>query len=569
MENSTPLRRFPKLRAAPLSVRLGLIATIAAGGAVTAHSIVPNYISVLREVDEPAFAEISHQDQAALNAEAQAVANLGDRRVTLFTKAFDHGDELFELQFNALDGGGAYVSPQQRYTRFPRPDLRENGWFTHAPGRATGPNGGACIECHNQNVADGPGPASANVHRDPFRTGRPENYIQRNTPHVHGAAGKQRLAEEMTALLLQRRDAGAPDCVCRDSSRSNPPCAARRVFLNEIKGVDFGSAIVSRKPGATSCSIQVIPPQGFTTKAVSDDLVVRPFQWKGSVAFIRDFNRGAMHNELGMQAVEFFDRANVDGDRDGVAEELTVGDITALTLYIAGQPRPTSKLELQQIRGSNRELAALVPALPGPEIATIQRGQLLFDQITCNQCHRPAFSVDDRLFREPSASPDYRDRVFPGGRLPAELGLFVQVPVTFDITNDQPDNKFDVGEGQNRTPLGSFKRTGQAGAIIEPYTDLRRHNLGDGLAEPVDEVGTGKAVFLTTALWGVGSSAPYLHDGRAVTLTEAILWHEGEGESSRAAFLQLPAADKKAVIAFLNNLILFLPAEEDGGEEED
>ncbi len=567
MEDFTPLRRSRGMGSAPLPVRLALVAIVAAGGGMTAYSIAPEDLTVLREVDEPAFAEIQHQDQLVLNQTAQAVGNVAARRIDLFTKAFDHGDELFELQFNALDGGGAYVNPQQRYTRFPRPDLKDNGWFSHAPGRATGPNGAACIECHNQNVADGPGPASANVHRDPFRTGLTENYIQRNTPHVHGAAGKQKLAEEMTALLQQRRDQAAADCECRNPTRSSPPCAARRVFLNDIKGVDFGSAVVSRKPGATSCTIQVLPPQGFTTKAVSDDLVVRPFQWKGSVAFLRDFNRGAMHNELGMQAVEFFDRPNVDGDRDGVGEELSVGDVTALTLYIAGQPRPTSKLELQAIRSANRELAALVPILPAAEATVIQRGRMLFDQIQCNQCHRPSFVVADRVFREPSASPDYRDRLFPGGRLPFELGLDVRVPVTFDITNDQPDNKFDVGQGQDRTPLGSFKRQGQF-AVIEPYTDLRRHDLGDGLAEPVDEVGTGKSVFLTTALWGVGSSAPYLHDGRAVTLTEAILWHRGEGETSRTAFLQLPTLDKKAVIAFLNNLVLFLPEEPEGAEEE-
>jgi hypothetical protein len=569
MKNFGWLRRFPRWRSAPLSVRLALIAIVGGGGGMRAHSISPEDLAVLREVDEPAFGEIQHQDQLALNQAAQAVGNAAARRIDLFTRTFDHGDELFELQFNALDGGGAYVSPQQRYTRFPRPDLRENGWFSHAPGRATGPNAGACIECHNQNVADGPGPASANVHRDPFRTGRPESYIQRNTPHVHGAAGKQKLAEEMTALLLQRRDSpqGAADCACRDPSRSNPPCAARRVLFNDIKGVDFGSAIVSRKPGATACTVQVLPPQGFTTKAVSDDLIVRPFQWKGSVAFLRDFNRGAMHNELGMQAVEFFDRANVDGDRDGVGEELSVGDVTALTLYIAGQPRPTSKLELQEIRSANRELVELVPPLPAAEANLIRRGQLLFDQIACNQCHRPSFFVSDRIFREPSASPDYRDRLFPGGRLPAELGLDVRIPLTFDITNDQPDNKFDVGQGQDQTPLGSFRRQGQF-AIIEPYTDLRRHDLGEGLAEPVDEVGTGRSVFLTTALWGVGSSAPYLHDGRAVTLTEAILWHRGEGETSRTNFLRLNTADKKAVIAFLNNLILFLPEEEEEAPEE-
>ena len=59
------------------------------------------------------------------------------------------------------------------------------------------------------------------------------------------------------------------------------------------------------------------------------ELIVRPFQWKGSVPFLRDFNRGASHNELGMQAVEIVGD-DVDGDFDGVKNEMTVGDQTAL-----------------------------------------------------------------------------------------------------------------------------------------------------------------------------------------------------------------------------------------------
>ena len=350
MNKPTPRKRFPGLRSAPLPVRIALVAIVGAGGAVSAYSIVPaEDLAIIRQVEPSTFGgEFRHQDQIQLNQSTVAVQN-ATQRVDLFVAAFDHGDELFEFNFSAQDGGGAFVSDQQRYTRFPRGDLKNGGWFTHSPGRATGPNSGACIDCHNQNVADGPGPAAANVHRDPFRTGIPENYIQRNAPHVHGAAGKQKLAEEMTLELQQRRNLGAPDCNCASTSRSNPPCSARRVFFNGIKaqgqfpGVDFGSAIVSRRPGATACTIQVVPPVGFTTKAVSDDLVVRPFQWKGSVAFIRDFNRGAMHNELGMQADELFGQPNIDGDRDGVGAELSVGDVTALTLYIAGQPRPTSR----------------------------------------------------------------------------------------------------------------------------------------------------------------------------------------------------------------------------------
>ena len=81
--------------------------------------------------------------------------------------------------------------------------------------------------------------------------------------------------------------------------------------------------------------------------------------------------------------------------------------------------------------------------------------------------------------------------------------------------------------------------------------------MGSGLAEGVDEVGTGAAVFMTENLWGVGSTAPYLHDGRSTTLTEAILEHGGEAASSRDAFVALATADQRDVIHFLNNLVLF------------
>ena len=71
-------------------------------------------------------------------------------------------------------------------------------------------------------------------------------------------------------------------------------------------------------------------------------------------------------------------------------------------------------------------------------------------------------------------------------------------------------------------------------------------------------------MFLTENLWGVGSTAPYLHDGRATTLTEAILEHGGEAQVSRDNFVKLTAAQRNDVLAFLNNQVLFtLPEEEE------
>jgi hypothetical protein len=64
---------------------------------------------------------------------------------------------------------------------------------------------------------------------------------------------------------------------------------------------------------------------------------------------------------------------------------------------------------------------------------------------------------------------------------------------------------------------------------------------------------------MTEPLWGVGSTAPYGHDGRSINLREVILRHGGEAQVARDAFAQAPAADQAAVIALLESLVLFPP----------
>jgi CxxC motif-containing protein (DUF1111 family) len=96
---------------------------------------------------------------------------------------------------------------------------------------------------------------------------------------------------------------------------------------------------------------------------------------------------------------------------------------------------------------------------------------------------------------------------------------------------------------------------------IHPYTDLLVHDMGDGLADNrPDFLATGKE-WRTTPLWGVGmlsktngGSAYYLHDGRARSIEEAILWHDGEAERSKQQFMQLSYADRTALLKFLNSL---------------
>ena len=98
------------------------------------------------------------------------------------------------------------------------------------------------------------------------------------------------------------------------------------------------------------------------------------------------------------------------------------------------------------------------------------------------------------------------------------------------------------------------------GQTIRPYTDLLLHDLGAGLADNLAEEAAAGAEWRTAPLWNIGLTAgvsggeAYLHDGRARTLEEAILWHGGEGEAAKEGFRTAPAADRAALVKFLKSL---------------
>lgn len=479
-----------------------------------------------------------------------------------FDAVFECGDVMFATVFNAVDGVGINVGDGGRFTRVPRADLSGTGqWNRNVPARATGPNGASCEECHNVPVGDGGGFINSNVIRDPLHAGTPNRFIQRNTPPVLALSGLQRLAEEMNDELVDdESDAVREAC---PSSRSQWHNVTRALAA---KGVSFGSVEVRASSRNTRC------PSGVTRRVqgVDSDLRPKPFQWKGSEAFVRAFNRDAAHNELGMQPVEITGD-DVDGDGDGVRNEMTVGDMTALAVYLAAQPRPVTQVELDLLRQTLDSMGAAgqaeairlgLPTLTSAQKNAIANGSGKFVQAQCATCHKPTLLVSNPIFSEPSQNPRYRDTTFPAGQNPVSRGVDPAHPITFHMRDDPPDNVITVN-GAVVARLGGFARTSGGATIIPLFGDLKRHNLGPGLAENVDEKGTGASVWLTAELWGVGSTAPYLHDGRATTLTEAILEHDGEAAGARAAFRSLTASDRADLIAFLNNLVLFKAPEEE------
>jgi CxxC motif-containing protein (DUF1111 family) len=95
---------------------------------------------------------------------------------------------------------------------------------------------------------------------------------------------------------------------------------------------------------------------------------------------------------------------------------------------------------------------------------------------------------------------------------------------------------------------------------IAPYTDLLLHDMGEGLADHRPEGLANGREWRTAPLWGIGLTAAvsggesYLHDGRAATLLEAILWHGGEAQSQRDAVAALSSEQRAQLLRFIESL---------------
>ena len=164
--------------------------------------------------------------------------------------------------------------------------------------------------------------------------------------------------------------------------------------------------------------------------------------------------------------------------------------------------------------------------MPRPRAENIsgeaQKGRKLFHDIGCSDCHVPEMHTKKH-----------------------HLSLsFPEVP---------DDSSANVYLSLNMTePPMSFNRSSTGGIRVELFSDLKRHNMGSELAET-----NGNALdpyFVTARLWGVADSAPYLHDGRAATILEAIAYHGGEAGNSRAAFFKMPVQQRMALLRFVETL---------------
>jgi hypothetical protein len=350
----------------------------------------------------------------------------------------------------------------------------------------------------------------------------------RDAPHLFGLGLKEMLADEITTDLRAIRS---------DALRRSAASGQTVIAPLHSKGISYGALTVHSNGIVDTAQVQGVNP----------DLRVRPFLAHGGKLSIREFVVGALQAEMGLQAVDPELQAAHDGGRmitpsgmvldgaldqleapptadpsadpdgDGVINEAPASLVDFLEFYLLNYFKPATYEQTRWTRS----------------------GRKLLERLACTTCHIPDLPLtDDRRVADV-------DTVFDpiSGAL---NGMFATATPLYTTTDD----------GSGWPPLkhparGSF-------LVSDIFTDFKRHDLGPNFHE-LNYDGTLRTEFLTTPLWGVGTTAPYGHDGRSINLREVILRHGGEALASAQAFARLSRTKQRQVVDYLNSLVLFPP----------
>jgi hypothetical protein len=452
----------------------------------------------------------------------------------------DHGRKLFTASWTIEEGGGR---PLTKGTGAPLSDPNSPLVFPRNFNRVSGPDANSCAGCHNLpfGIPGGGGDIVANVfvlaQRFDFATFDRADFLptrgaldelmrpvtlqtlanSRATIGMFGSGFIEMLARQMTADMQAIRDA-------------TPPGQANALVT---KGISFGT-IIHRLDGTWDTSqVEGIPAPSLATTGPlgPPSLVLRPFHQAGNRVSLRDFSNTAFNHHHGIQSTERFG-LNTDPDGDGVINEITRADMTAVCIFQATMTVP----------------GRVIPNDPDIEAAVVT-GEEKFQTVGCAQCHVPALPLDNQgwIFTEPNP---YN----PPGNL--RLG-------------EAPSLAVDLTSGELPSPR--LKPDDSGVVYVEAYTDLKLHDIcagpDDPNIEPLDmnqPAGSpgflaGNRKFLTKKLWGAANEPPFFHHGKFTTMRQAVLAHSGEALASRQAFQALTQYEQDSIIEFLKTLQVLPP----------
>jgi len=390
----------------------------------------------------------------------------------------------------------------------------------------------SCASCHGRPKG------SAGASGDTFT--RPDS---RDSPHLFGLGLKEMLADEITQDLRAIQTAAA----------SKAHNSGNSVTMSlESKGINYGKITVSAS-GVVDTS-QVV--------GVNPDLRVRQIFADGELFSIREAIIATFKFELGLEASDPVMSAVLGLDCTGATCNAATGGPIAQTTpsglvldpakdAFVGPPPVAEQADgdadghYHEFPGSlvdHMEFYLLNYFTPGtydPEGKTIKKGVEVFNRIGCGSCHIQNLKINhDR--RVGNVSVSYNPTSGGFNR------LFATVTPIFNAITDNP------AMPTMKVPQGnSFM-------VENIFTDFKRHDLGPNFHENLFD-GQTTTMFLTAPLWGVGSTAPYGHDGRSINLTEVIMRHGGEAQQASYNFANLGPGDQDKILNMLNALILFPP----------
>jgi hypothetical protein len=447
----------------------------------------------------------------------------------------EYGKQVFMANWTVEEGGGR---PEMKGTGMALSDPSDPLVGKRAFNRVSGPDSNSCYGCHNMpyGIPGGGGDFVSSVfvlaQRFDFatldksdsvptsgavdETGKPVTPDTigdlRATTGLFGAGYLEMLARQMTAELQATRDS-------LQLGQTKPLIA---------KGVSFGS-LTRKKDGSWDTSkVEGLPRLSIAAPTPVDrpSLVLRPWHQASNVVSLREFTNNAFVQHHGIQSTERFG-VDTDPDGDGVKNELTRADVTAVTIFQATMAVP----------------GQVIPNDPEIEQAVLN-GEKVFGKIGCASCHIPQLPLDNQgwVYTEPNP---YNP--------PTNLRVGTTKTMKVDL------NSTDL-------PLPRLARDSRNPNIVwvPAYTDLRLHDITDPNepAEPLDQNQTswtpkfqqGNRRFLTKRLWGSANEPPFFHHGLFTTLRQSVLAHSGEALQSRRQFEALPEYDKDSLIEFLKTL---------------
>ena len=428
-----------------------------------------------------------------------------------FEDVFLDGDAAFEFEADRIMGAGFVAAENTDLLPTPPAPIHD--------GDRGGADGASCRGCH---FAGGPDGAGSSTQRALFRGDgrRLSSAVVRDAPHVMGLGYIARIAREMEAELLVTLTE-AEDVAATTNISVVLPLVAKGVSFGDLVAVPGGIVDRSRVEG------------------VSPDLIIRPFGRKGRHAELTGVVDEALQLHHGLQSAsrvrEFLGSRDVLGE--GPASDPDNDGVVASQILQDDQPGAETSFAQAVLLASYLSLLG-VPEIHPPRRADLlvswTQGRQLLDDVGCTICH-----VEKQLMRSDVVE------------VKARAGYDLTLTFSLGEVGQQPRPR--------RTDDGLENERGGETPIF-PYTDLKRHDLGAAVAEAGDEelpdgvdVIRG-AVWLTRSLWGLADSAPYMPDGRANTVHEAILLHGGEAAGMRDAYLALSDLEQAALRVFLLSL---------------